>query len=105
MSAYYEKRTREDAWTTLVDELHAQLRAEICFLCPRPGMGMRGRGRRGGRLREALWPPGQNENELWEWLPWDNSYTRCCVAKEVEVWKLDDEKQYSREATNAMDDV
>lgn len=31
--AYYEKRTEEDAWVALVDELHTQPRTEMFFLC------------------------------------------------------------------------
>ncbi|KAK0500891.1 hypothetical protein EDD18DRAFT_1280172 [Armillaria luteobubalina] len=37
--AYYESATLEDAWTALVDSMHAWCRAELFVSCPEPGDG------------------------------------------------------------------
>lgn len=77
--AYYEKRTEEDAWTGLVDELHAQLRADMFFLYPKPGDGnARWRLSWNQAMDEALLP---NEDELRDRAPWDNTYTGPCIEE------------------------
>ncbi|KAK0437168.1 hypothetical protein EV421DRAFT_1075529 [Armillaria borealis] len=103
--AYYEKRTEEDAWTALVDELHAQLRAEMFFLCPKPGDG-NAKWRPSWRqaMDEALPSMDNSEDELREWVPWDNTYTGYCIEK-CEVRGLATGGQHLREGELAIEGV